>query len=90
MKIPSFVHPFLWSYDIKALEQQGKKKSQYCIIKGILNFGNSHATNWLFENYSKKDIKSVIKKSIKTEWDKKSLNLWSLIFKVKPQRDTRF
>lgn len=80
-----FLWPFLWSYDLKKMD---KERDKQIIIKNILDFGTKQAIDWLRENYSKK-IKEAIKNSVKSDWSKKSINLWSLVYGVKP-KDSRF
>jgi hypothetical protein len=79
--IPKYVRPFLWSYDIKKIDKEKNKKR---IITNVLNLGTQKATDWLRKNYSSRDIKEAIINPLPGEWDKKSLNLWSIVFKVKP------
>ncbi len=37
-----------------------------------------------------KEIKEIIKKSVVSDWNKKSLALWSLVFNIRPARKGRF
>ena len=83
---PQFLRPFLWSYDLSRLDAE---KHKNIIIKNILDFGTVQATNWLKENYSKSEIEEAIKLSIRLDWSKKSINLWSFIYNVQP-KETRF
>ncbi len=86
-KLPSFLKPFFWSYDFSKLNIQNHKK---LIIQNILNYGNEKSVKWLRKKFSEDDIKGVIKNSSQSEWDKKSLNLWSLVWEVKPIKKVRF
>ena len=52
--IPKFVQPFLWSYDVDALDISRDKRR---IITNVLNLGTSEATDWLFDTYTNEDIK---------------------------------
>jgi hypothetical protein len=79
--IPSYVHPFLWSYDINLLSISRDKKR---IITNVLNLGTLEATKWLFETYSYGDLKEAVVNPLPGEWSKKSLNFWSLIFEARP------
>lgn len=85
--IPKYIHPFLWSYDIKKLDLEKNKNR---IITNILNFGTEKATKWLFKIYNEKKIKEVISDPKPGEWDKKSLNFWSIIFNVKTKKLSNF
>jgi hypothetical protein len=84
-------YPFLktcfWSYKLEDLDIDTHKT---LIIKQILNHGQKAATTWLRTTYSAQDIATVIASSMESEWSKKSLALWSLVYNVQPQRHTRF
>ena len=86
-KIPTFVAPFLWSYDFKKFDIRRDKN---IIIQNVLNFGSEKATNWLRSVYDIQDIKEVIISTPVSAWNKKSLALWSLVFGVSPMKATRF
>ena len=77
--IPSFIRPFLWSYDISKIDFEKNKKR---IITNVLNLGTVEATNWLFDNYSREDILDAVEHPIAGEWSKKSFNYWALMFGV--------
>jgi hypothetical protein len=77
MKIPNFLRPFLWSYDLKKLDLEENKEK---IIFNILNFGNKKATDWLFKVYSKKEIIQIFKKIKPRLWQRRSYNFWKIIF----------
>ena len=79
--IPTYIHPFLWSYDISKLDLSRDKKR---IITNILNLGTAEATKWLFQVYSIEDIKETIITPLPGEWSYKSLNFWGLFLDVKP------
>ena len=85
-KLPSFLKPFLWSYDLSKLN---KEKHKNIIIKNILDIGTKEATDWMRKEYTKEDIKKAIKLSIQKDWSKKSINLWSLVYGVFP-KNSRF
>jgi len=86
-QIPQFLRPFLWSYDLSRLNLETHKN---IIIQNILNLGDRRAVNWMRNTYSAKEIKDAIKQSSKTNWSKKSINFWSLIYGVSPKKETRF
>lgn len=79
--IPEFVRPFLWSYDITALDLSRDKRR---IITNVLNLGTNQATDWLFEVYTKEDIKDCLIHPLPGEWNNKSMTFWSLILGVEP------
>jgi len=81
--IPKYVKTFLWSYDLKKIEP---KKDKKIIISNVLNLGTIKATQWIFKQYGKEEIKNVFENSAKGTWNKKSLNFWSFFFKTNPQK----
>jgi len=86
-KLPLFLKPFFWSYDFSQLNIKSNEK---LIIKNILNYGDEKSVKWLRDIFSETQIKKVIKNSSISEWDKKSLNLWSLFWDVTPSKRLRF
>ncbi len=85
--LPQFLRPFLWSYNLRRMDL---KKDKKIIIKNILDYGNKQATDWLKQIYSSEEIKEIIRQTYTSEWSKKSINFWSLIYGVKPKRKSRF
>ena len=86
-KIPAFVAPFLWSYDLDKLDLV---KDKHIIIHNVLNLGAKQATDWLRSVYTKEEIQHVLTTTPKSAWQKSSLALWSLIFEASPKKSTRF
>lgn len=84
--IPSFIQPFLWSYDISKMDLDRNKKR---IITNVLNMGTARATDWLFSVYDKEDIKDTVAHPLPGEWSKKSLHFWALVFNVDPRGTER-
>lgn len=80
MTLPSFLQPYLWSYDIKKMD---KKLHKETIITQVLNLGDKKAVSWLFNNYSLDDIKNVLKNPRRGMWHKISLLYWQQILGVK-------
>ncbi|MCK9351227.1 MAG: hypothetical protein WCT49_01615 [Candidatus Paceibacterota bacterium] len=78
-KIPQFVAPFLWSYDIAALDLERDKKR---IIINVLNLGTKQATDWLFAAYPKEEIRKIVSESLYGEWSKKSLHYWRFVLGI--------
>lgn len=78
--IPSYIHPFLWSYDVDKLDLSQNKKR---IITNILNFGDTRATDWLFKTYKEGEIKKMVSNPLPGEWNKKSLGFWRLVLGVR-------
>ena len=87
--LPQSVKATLWSYDTDRIDfsDQGQRR---VIIENVLNMGSMKAVTWLLAHVSKKEIADTIEKSMVSQWDKKSLNLWSLVFNTRPSRLNRF
>ncbi len=81
-KILEKFRPFLWSFDLARMDIEVNKKR---IITNVLNLGTKEATDLLFKVYDKKDIKKQVENPLPGEWNNKSLNFWSIIFKTKPK-----
>src|SRR3989338_10658568 len=84
--IPLLFKPFLWSYDTDKIDLKRDKRR---IIINVLNLGTKEAVRELFKIYSKKGIVELFTNSMRGEWNKKSLNFWSLIFNVVPKNQGR-
>ncbi len=80
--IPSFVRPFLWSYDVTKMDVERDKER---IITNVLNYGTKQATDWVRETYGEEEIRKVLRHPRSGEWDRKSLNFWALVYDVTPQ-----
>lgn len=78
--IPEHIIPFFWSYNPRKIDIKKHKK---LIIAQILNYGDKPSTDWLFKTYNKKEVAEIAKKIPAGQWDKKSLNFWSLILNIK-------
>lgn len=87
MEVPPDVKDCLWSYDTSALDRERDKQ---LIITQVLNYGTSVATDWLFVQYSKEEITTVVQTPLPGRWDTKSLALWALVFDVVPKVRGRF
>ena len=88
-KLPKSVKICLWSYDTDKMSLSNSDH-RFITIINVLNYGAEGAIKWLLEHFSEKEIKETIKKSYGTEWNKKSLSFWSLIFNTSPLHKSRF
>jgi len=88
-ELPQSVKACLWSYDVNQMDFT-VPSDRFKIIFNVLNYGTSDAITWLMKNFSREEISEVIKKTSQSEWNKKSLSLWSLIFNSSPERQGRF
>ncbi len=85
--IPAFLAPFLWSYDLSRLDLERDKS---LIIKQVLDHGSAKATDWLRATYSTDEIRDAIQASARSDWGRKSLELWALVYDTRPAREGRF
>ncbi len=88
-ELPKVVKACLWSYDTDAIDLSAPT-DRVRIIKNILNRGTKDAIDWLMINFTKEEIAETIVKTNASEWNKKSLSLWSLVFRVYPAKEKRF
>ena len=82
--VPSFLQPYLASYDLSRLDVERDKD---IIITEILNKGDDEAIIWLGRTYPKKVIKEVISFPIRGLWMKSVLDYWTKIFDIKLSRE---
>ena len=85
--LPSSVKAALWSFDTDNLDPD---RHQERIITNVLNLGTHDALLWLFKTYPRERIAAVVAHPRPGEWNKRSLNYWSLVFDVEPRTTTRF
>lgn len=88
-KLPQAVKICLWSYDTNKISLSNPD-DRFRIIFNVLNHGTKKAVEWLWKNFNEKEITETINNSIESEWDRKSLNFWSLIYRASPARKKRF
>lgn len=80
----------MWSYNIEEIDLNRDSRR---IILNILNLGTKAATDWLFLNYSKDQIKKTVEEfGAKGELSPKSLNYWQVVLGIGDSRllKTRF
>jgi len=87
--IPQSVKTCLWSYDVDMFDFS-LPEHRTLVIKNVLNRGTSEAVSWMRKNFSESEIIDVIKMSSVSDWNKKSLALWSFLFNVRPTKQGRF
>ncbi len=84
--VPDYVRPALWCVN---LENLNLERDASVIIFQVLNFGSHAACQWLISRYDRSRIQDLIRGSVASSWDSKSLNLWSLVFDVYPIKQNR-
>lgn len=80
--LPQVVKSVLWSYDTNRIDLEVHRKT---IISQVLNLGSYDATRWLFLQYGKELVTQVAQTVPSGQWNKKSLNYWSLVLGIKPK-----
>lgn len=86
-QLPPPVKAVLWWLDTTQLDLEQHKVR---IITSVLNLGTHEAVVWLFNTYQRGVIAEVVAHPRPGEWNRKSLNYWSLVFGVEPKMPTRF
>lgn len=80
MALPIFLQSCLPSYDLKRLN---KEKDKRLIVTQILNYGTEKEIEWLGKNYSRKEIKEVVRFPTRGMWMKSVLAYWQKILDIK-------
>ena len=87
-KVPEFITPCLWSYDIKQVDI---KEDKELIITQVLNYGEPKRIKWLYSVYTEEDIKEVLLNPSRGVWFPKVLNFWETVLNIKiPKKDEKF
>jgi len=73
-----FLKKYFW--DVNFVDLTKEKYSEF-IIERILEYGNEKAVKWMYDNFTKSEIKAVVCKS--KAISKKSANFWQLVFNIK-------
>ncbi len=84
---PASVKAALWSCDTDRLDLEQHRER---IITNVLNMGTHDALLWLFRTYTRERIAEVVAHPRPGEWNKRSLNYWSLVFDLEPRYTSRF
>ena len=79
-KIPKFVAPCLWSYNVDRIDLE---KDKELIITMVLNYGDVKWIRWLYSVYTEDDIKKVISNPGRGLWLPKVLNFWETVLGIK-------
>jgi hypothetical protein len=87
-KIPSFLQSALWSYDLSKMEVKDKSDKRI-IIEQVLNYGTWEQVKWVTKNYSRKEIKDIVKSPSRGIWMDDALNYWLTLLNMKMPRPKR-
>ena len=77
--LPQFLHKYFWDVQTESLDV---KKNSFYIMERLMDRGDLKALKWLFECYSKKDLKKVFMKS--RNISKFSRAFWAGYLKIYP------
>jgi hypothetical protein len=80
VKEKEYFKKYFWDVDIEKLDIDNHK---FYIIERLLNFGNEKTLIWLFRNYTKEEIKEVVKKS--RSLTIKTARCWQNYFNLKEE-----
>ena len=75
--LPPTLKRFFWDTPVESIDRDANKNY---IIARILELGDEAAVEWLGRQYSKKDVRKVVKTS--RSLSPKSINYWKLIYRV--------
>ncbi len=79
-KIPKDLQPILWSYNLDLLDLERDKNR---IVINIINYGKWKQWQWLVKQYSREEIRKIIKETPITEFRSRALKLISLLLNIK-------
>ncbi|MBK8338908.1 MAG: hypothetical protein IPK99_02350 [Flavobacteriales bacterium] len=85
--LPAAVKAALWSLDVDRIDLDEHRER---IITNVLNLGTHEALLWLFKIYPRERIAEVVARPRPGEWNRRSLNYWSLVFGIEPRVASRF
>lgn len=83
-KVPKQLQRALWSYNINKMDLIEDKKE---IITQVLNYGDWKDLKLLYQLYSEREIKEVVKNPGRGVWFEKVLNFWTKIFNIKLKKE---
>jgi hypothetical protein len=72
-KLPEFLKPYFWSYDLDKLD---KEKNYKLIITQVLNYGDELAEKWINNNYPQDVIREVVTHPTRGMWWRDKLRRW--------------
>ena len=76
-ELPCFLKRYFWDVDFPKLQ---KNFHAQFIIERILEYGNEKAAKWLFQHFTRSEIRRTLTK--RRNISPLSANYWSLILKV--------
>ncbi|HBQ51035.1 TPA: hypothetical protein DD690_03570 [Candidatus Daviesbacteria bacterium] len=71
-RLPVFLKQYFWDVDFNKLDFE---RSKTFILKRVLDRGDNQTLKWLFQNYTKEDIKELILTT--RDLSAKTANFWA-------------
>ena len=81
--IPETLHPLFWDIDPESFDPPAHPEYT---IERILELGTPEAVNWLEEQFSEEEIKTVIRNARRLS--PKSATFWALVYQIPPREVT--
>lgn len=76
-KLPSFLKQYFWDVDFGKIDFA---KSKAFILKRVLDRGDSRALEWLFQHYTRDDIKNLLLTT--RDLSPKTANFWATYLNI--------
>ena len=80
-KLPEFLKKYFWDVEFEKITL---KKNKVYILRRILEYGDEKAVAWMWKNFEKPEIKTVLSKF--RGYSKKSANFWALLLDISKER----
>lgn len=77
--VPTFLKPYLWSYDIRTLDLIANAET---ILTQVLNYGNWRAVRWVLDTYASATIRQVVAHPRRGQWFPQVLSLWTKVYRI--------
>ena len=77
--LPLTLAPFFQEYDFSALNPQ---KDAHTIIERVLQFGNRMEIRWLFQTYSRDEVKAWVKKYGNEKLPQPHRTFWQVVLEI--------
>jgi len=79
MSLPPTLSPFFQEYDIAKLNPQ---TDSHTIIERVLQSGNRSEIRWLFETYSREDIKKWVRSFSEEKLPQPHRAFWRIVLEI--------
>jgi len=73
---------YFWDVDSRKIDFF--KKNKFFVIKRILEYGDEKSVNWLWKNYSLRDIKYALRNF--RGYSRKSADFWAKMLEIPPEQ----